>query len=437
VARALSNEGEATILDLAHDGRGVARVEGKTLFVDGALPGETVRYRIHKRRAQFDEAMLLDILVASPQRVTPKCPHFGICGGCSLQHFSPDAQIEAKQSQLLEALLRIGGAAPLQVLAPLRGPAWGYRRRARIGVKHVRKKQRVLAGFRERLSPYLADLATCDVLIEPLRNLPAELATLVQGMELRERIPQVEVAAGDERIALVFRVMEEPQEADLARLREFGARLGVDVHLQPGGLDSVRPLGVAQTLRYQVSRQAVSIEFEPTDFVQVNAAINTAMVDQALDQLDVAPGDTVLDLFCGLGNFSLPLARRGAAVLGVEGDAGLIARARANAASNGIGNAEFAVQDLFEPAAFGAWSSRRFERVLLDPPRAGAQHVMERMSRWSPKKVVYISCHPGTLARDTRILTQEQGYELLAAGVMDMFPHTTHVESIAVFARRP
>ncbi len=436
MAGALNNEGEATIVDLAQDGRGIARVAGKTVFVDGALPGESVRFRIHKRRAQFDEASLLQVLTASPERVEPRCAHFGVCGGCSLQHLSPDAQIMAKQAQLLDALARIGGATPQTVLAPLRGPAWGYRRRARVGVKFVRKKQRVLAGFRERLSPYLADLSTCEVLIEPLRRLPAELAALVEGMELRERIPQVEVAAGDERTALVFRVMAEPAQADLDRLQAFGERLGVDIHLQPGGLDSVRPLRPVPALSYE-SSPGVRLEFEPTDFVQVNASINAAMVEQALRQLEPAPGDQVLDLFCGLGNFSLPLARRCAGVLGVEGDAGLIARAQRNAQRLGISNLEFAVQDLFEPGTFGNWSSRRFQRVLLDPPRAGAQHVMERMSQWGPERVVYISCHPGTLARDTRILVQDQGFILLAAGVMDMFPHTTHVESIAVFGRRP
>lgn len=425
----------AEIQDLAQDGRGIARVAGKAVFIDGALPGEQVRYRILKRRAQFDEAVVEQILEASPHRVEPRCAHFGVCGGCSLQHLAPEAQVSAKQAQLLDVLQRIGGATPARVLAPLASPAWGYRRRARLGVKYVRKKQRVLAGFRERLSPYLADLSACEVLVPALRSLPAELAALVETLELRERVPQVEVAAADEHIALVFRVMAEPGEADLARLRAFGERLGVQVYLQPGGLDTVRPLGSAISLRYRVLDNL--IEFEPTDFVQVNAAINSRMVERALQELQVAPEHQVLDLFCGLGNFSLPLARLGARVTGVEGDAGLIARARRNAEANGLANTRFVAQDLFEPSTFGSWAEEAYPRVLLDPPRAGAQAVVERMSRWGAERVVYISCHPGTLARDTRILTQDQGYVLAAAGVMDMFPHTTHVESIAVFERRP
>ena len=425
----------AEIQDLAQDGRGIARVGGKALFIDGALPGEQVRYRILKQRAQFDEAVVVQILKASPHRVEPRCAHFGVCGGCSLQHLVPEAQVSAKQAQLLDVLQRIGGTAPARVLAPLAGPAWGYRRRARLGVKYVRKKQRVLAGFRERLSPYLADLSVCEVLVPALRSLPAELAALVETLEMRERVPQVEVAVADEHIALVFRVMAEPGEADLARLRTFGERLGVQVYLQPGGLDTVRPLGSTVTLRYRVLDSV--IEFEPTDFVQVNAAINSRMVERALQELQAAPGHQVLDLFCGLGNFSLPLARGGARVTGVEGDAGLIARARRNAKANGLGHTRFIAQDLFEPSTFGPWADEAYQRVLLDPPRAGAQAVVERMSRWGAERVVYISCHPGTLARDARILTQDQGYVLAAAGVMDMFPHTTHVESIAVFERRP
>ncbi|MFO1469324.1 MAG: 23S rRNA (uracil(1939)-C(5))-methyltransferase RlmD [Steroidobacteraceae bacterium] len=436
MARPLNITDTASIVDLAEDGRGIARHGGKTVFVDGALPGERVRYRLVRRRSQFDEAALEEVLEPSPHRVRPACPHFGLCGGCSLQHLDAAAQLDVKQGQLLNALERIGGVRPREVLAPLRGPPWAYRRRARLGVRHVRKKQRVLAGFRERLSPYLADLSSCEVLVAPLKDLPAELARLVGGMDLKEGIPQVEVAAGDAAIALVFRVMSEPGEADLQRLREFGSRLGVEVYLQPGGLDSVRALGPATPLSYLVSSEQVRIGFLPTDFVQVNAAINTAMVDQALHWLDPGPADRVLDLFCGLGNFSLPVARRCAGVVAVEGDAGLIARARQNAALNGIGNVEYHVQDLFDPAGFGAWADQRFERVLLDPPRAGAAQVMERMSRWAPERVVYISCHPGTLARDTRILTEGLRFELAAAGVMDMFPHTTHVESIAVFKRR-
>lgn len=424
----------ALIEDLAQDGRGIARAAGKVLFIDGALPGERVRYRIVRRRAHFDEARVLDILERSPDRVEPRCAHFGLCGGCSLQHMDPKAQLLAKQRQLIDVLQRTGGVVPHQVLPPLQGPAWGYRRRARLGVKYVRGKQRVLAGFRERLSPYLADLSTCEVLVPALRTLPADLAALVGGMDLREQVPQVEVAVADEYIVLVFRVMAEPGERDLARLREFAVRHGVQVHLQTGGLDSVRPLDASPPLSYRLLGE--SIGFLPTDFIQVNAEVNSRMVAMALELLRPAADHAVLDLFCGLGNFSLPLARLSRSVTGVEGDAGLIDRARRNAQANGIGNASFTVQDLSRPDGFGTWASGHYARVLLDPPRAGAQAVVERMSRWGADRVVYISCHPGTLARDTRILVQDQGYELAAAGVMDMFPHTSHVESIAVFEKR-
>ena len=439
MARPLNSAVEtAEVIDLAQDGRGIARREGKAVFIEGALPGESVSYRVFKRRAQFDEAVLVQVLQASPQRVEPTCVHFGLCGGCALQHLAPVAQLQAKQAQLLETLHRIGGVRPQQVLEPIHGPVWGYRRRARLGVKYVHKKQRVLAGFRERLSPYLADLQSCEVLTPALRRLPALLAELVGTLQLREQIPQVEVAVGDDQTALVFRVLAEPSAEDLARLGQFGEQLNVQIYLQTGGPASVRPLAPpALPLRYRVSDGGVSIEFKPTDFIQVNAAVNSAMVDQALCQLQVQPTDAVLELFCGLGNFTLPLARRCASVVGVEGDADLIDRATRNAAQNQVENVEFLVQNLFEPASFGAWDSRRFDRVLLDPPRAGAQEVMERMSRWGPKRVVYISCHPGSLARDARILTQAQGFELIAAGVMDMFAHTTHVESIAVFERHP
>lgn len=428
---------EADVVGLAHDGRGIARVDGKAVFVDGALPGERVTLRVIKRRRHMDEAFLGEILRASPDRVTPKCAHFGICGGCSLQHLAPDAQIAAKQGQLLEDLARIGHVVPERILAPLRGPEWGYRRRARLGVKYVTKKGRVLAGFREREKPYLADIRACEVLVAELRSLPQDLAALVEGLQMREHVPQVEVAVGDESTALVFRVMQTPSPADLDRLAAFGRERALTIYLQPGGLDSIHVLGggPAPALAYRIDSADVRIEFGPVDFIQVNRAINDAMVGLALAELDPAPTDRVLDLFCGLGNFTLPLARRSAGVTGVEGDAQLVAKARANAASNQVGNAAFFTDNLFEPKDFGPWASERFDRVLLDPPRAGAREVALRMAAWRPQRVVYISCHPGSLARDAAILVESQGFRLVAAGVMDMFPHTTHVESIAVFER--
>ena len=425
---------EADVVDLAHDGRGVARDAGKTVFIDGALPGERVRYRVFKRRRQLDEAGLVEVLSASPDRVQPRCVHFGICGGCSLQHLSPPAQLEAKQRQLLDNLERIGRVIPLRVLAPLRGPAWAYRRRARLGVKYVHKKGRVLAGFREREKPYIADIRRCEILPEPLTTLPQNLAALVETLGIREKVPQVEVAGGDANTALVFRVLEPPGSADIEKIAAFGAAQGVQIFLQSGGLDTVRPLrSDYPALSYAVDEGRVVIAFGPVDFIQVNREVNASMVAAAMELLLPTPDDTVLDLFCGLGNFTLPLARRAKRLVGVEGDLALVAKAAANAVRNGIGNAAFFKENLFEPTEFGPWSRDRYDLVLLDPPRAGASALLSRMAHWRPRRVVYISCHPGSLARDAEILVHAQGFRLTCAGVMDMFPHTTHVESIAVF----
>jgi 23S rRNA (uracil1939-C5)-methyltransferase len=428
---------EADIVDLAHDGRGVARLDGKVVFIDGALPTERVRFRIAKRRRRMDEAELIEVLTASTDRVVPRCAHFGVCGGCALQHLSAAAQVAAKQTQLLENLQRIGSVRPQRVLPPLRGPEWAYRRRARLGIKFVRKKGRVLAGFRERDKPYIADLRRCEVLLASLATLPQELAALAEELTIREVLPQVEVAAGDSSTALVFRVLETPDASDIEKILRFGTERGLQVFLQPGGLNTVRPLRTDYPpLQYGIDGGKVVIEFGPVDFIQVNRDINASMVDAAMGLLQPGPGDSVLDLFCGLGNFTLPLARRSARVVGVEGDAALVSRARANATRNAIVNATFMAENLFEPAAFGAWASERYDLVLIDPPRAGAEALLSHLGRWRPRRLVYISCHPGSLARDAGILVHEQQFALTDAGVMDMFPHTTHVESIAVFESR-
>ena len=438
MARAIESAAnrEADIVGLAHDGRGIARIDGKAVFVAGALPGERVRLRVIRRRRQMDEAILLEVLSPSPDRVEPKCAHFGICGGCSLQHLSPMAQLAAKQGQLLEDLARIGRVAPLRVLDPLPGPQWAYRRRARLGVKYVQKKGRVLAGFREREKPYLADIHRCEVLVPQMQTLPEALAALVATLSIRDKIPQVEVAVGDTAAALVFRVMQTPTAEDVRRLEAFGLQRGAQIFLQSGGIDTIKALNPGSPpLCYGIDDADVVIEFGPVDFVQINRSINSAMVAAAIAQLQPEAGDAVLDLFCGLGNFTLPLARRVNSIMGVEGDVALAAKGRANAVQNGIGNAQFTVENLFEPAGWGPWASQRYSRVLIDPPRAGASEAMRRMSHWEARRVVYISCHPGSLARDAGILVESQGYTLVAAGVMDMFPQTTHVESIAVFER--
>ncbi len=427
---------QATVESLAHDGRGVARLAGKTVFVDGALPGERVMLRRTRSHRRYDEAVTVEVLEAAPGRVEPRCAHFGTCGGCSLQHLDAALQLDAKQQHVAEQLARLGRVEPDRWLAPLTGPAWHYRRRARLGVKYVHKKGRVLVGFRERSSPFVADVKRCHVLAQPVGGMVEALAQMIGELSIRERLPQVEVAVGEGVTALVLRVLDAPQPADLERLRAFAAAHGVQIHLQPGGLDSVAPLEpAAAPLSYRLPEFDITIGFRPVDFIQVNAALNERIVAQTVALLDPGPGDAILDLFCGLGNFTLPLARRAGRVTGVEGDAGLVARARANAARNGLDNAVFHVADL-STAPEAGWATTGWNKALLDPPRLGAAPVLPAVTAGRPSRIVYVSCHPGSLARDAGALVHEQGYRLVAAGVMDMFPHTAHVESVAVFEPR-
>jgi 23S rRNA (uracil1939-C5)-methyltransferase len=428
-------EGEVTGLN--HEGAGVLR-DGKTAFVPGALPGERVRYQRLVRHRQYDEAELLDVLRPAPARVQPRCTHFGLCGGCALQHLDPVAQLQLKQRELAEALQRIGQSEPQRWFEPLRGPVWNYRRRARLGVKYVAKKGRVLVGFRERAGRYIAELAGCEILVPPVDRLIAPLAALIDALSIRERLPQIEVAVADLTV-LVMRVLATPSAQDLALLAGFEREHGCRILLQSGGLDSVVALdgGAAPALRYPLPEFGCELEFRATDFVQVNAEVNRRLVGFAVEQLGPLQGARVLDLFCGLGNFTLPLARRAAAVTGVEGDAGLVERARQNARRHGLANAEFHVANLMDEAIASApWARGAFSHVLLDPPRAGAREVLPLVAKLAPHRVVYISCHPGSLARDVGLLVHEHGMRLLAAGVIDMFPHTTHVESIVVLEPR-
>jgi 23S rRNA (uracil1939-C5)-methyltransferase len=422
------------VVALTHDGRGVARVDGKTVFVDRALPGETVMALRERKHRRYDEATTVEVLTAAAGRVEPRCEHFGTCGGCALQHLDGALQLAAKREHVAEQFARVGQVEPGRWLEPLASPAWGYRRRARLGVKYVIKKGRVLVGFRERARPYVADVRNCPVLAGPVGGLVGELACMVETLSIRDRLPQFEVAVGETVTALVARVLDAPTAADLERMRDFSARHGVEFYLQPAGLDSVAPLDLPATpLSYRLADFDVEIAFEPTDFIQVNAEVNARAVSLALQLLQPGPSDSVLDLFCGLGNFTLPLARRAARVTGVEGEAGLVARARANAARNGIDNAAFHVADLMVDPGEAAWAQHAYQCVLLDPPRAGAAGVLGLMGRLRPFRIVYVSCHPASLARDAGVLVNELGFRFAAAGVMDMFPHTAHVESIALF----
>jgi 23S rRNA (uracil1939-C5)-methyltransferase len=429
---------EADIVDLTHDAEGVARIDGKTVFVAEALPGERVRLRRTHRHRKLDHAVTEAVLAPSRDRVVPRCPHFGTCGGCALQHLAPGAQLAFKQVQLVENLARLGGVQPARLLEPLEGPVWYYRRRARLGIKLVPRKGKVLVGFRERSSAFVTDLHECHVLVEPVGALITPLGRLVESLDVAAQVPQAELAVSDDTVALVLRVLAPPTAGDREKMEEFERMHGVRLYLQSGGPDSIVPLQPARAdppLRYRIPGSDVTIEFEPTDFIQVNGALNERMVASALETLDPQPGDTVLDLFCGLGNFTLPLARRAGLVVGVEGDAGLVQRARANAERNCVTNTEFHVANLFDDVVGLPWSRRRYDRVLLDPPRAGAQQVLPVVAASGARRVVYISCHSGSLARDAGLLVREHGFELTAAGVMDMFPHTTHVEAMAIFDR--
>lgn len=426
------------IASVTHEGKGIVAGEGKKVFVAGALAGEQVRYLRRKRRRNFDEAELLEVLEAADERVDARCAAYGRCGGCSLQHISPQQQRAIKFQSLQDSMQRIGKVEPATWLEPLTGQEWNYRRRARLAVKDVPAKGRVLVGFRERHAPFITEMDRCEVLAAPVDSLLLPLSELIGSLSIRARLPQIEVAVAEQVVALVFRVLDAPGEDDLAQLRAFADAQGVQVWLQPGGLDSIARLdgcGPDGVLGYGLPDFDIEIQFQPIDFVQVNAQINERMVQAAIDYLKPQPTDRVLDLYCGIGNFSLPLARRAGFVLGIEGEASLVTRAGENARRNGLDNVEFRTADLSTVDGSEAWVGEHWDRVLLDPARSGAAEVVAQMRKIDPERIVYVSCHPGTLARDAGTLVNELGYTLEAAGIIDMFPHTAHVESVAVFTK--
>lgn len=427
---------EAEIVSLSHDGRGVGRIDGKTVFVRDALPGEHVRFRLTLRKKSYEEGTVTEVLRPSPERVEPECAHFGVCGGCSLQHLAPEAQVAFKQQGLVETLEHIGRVSPDILMAPLAAEPWGYRRKARLGVKLVRKQDRVFVGFRERGSNFLTDVQNCKVLHPRVGAQVGELAAMIDSLSIRDRVPQVEMAMGDDLCVTVFRVMEPLSAEDAARLIEFCVGRNWVPYVQEGGPDTVRPLsGEPVELHYSLPAQDVHFSFLPTDFTQVNLDINRRMVTQALEWLELRPDERVLDLFCGLGNFTLPLAKVCESIVAVEGDAGLVQRARRNAEANSIANARFYTANLYEALDAEPWLRERFDAALLDPPRSGAAEVIPLIPRLGANRILYVSCYPGTLARDAGLLVHEFGYRLVKAGVMDMFPHTAHVESMALFVK--
>lgn len=446
---------EIEIESLNLDGRGVGQREDSKVFIAGALPGERVRYARIKSKQHREVGQLETLLRPSPDRVAPRCAHFGFfkgaCGGCGLQHLDATAQLTAKQQVLESMLWQIATVRPQTLLPPIDGPIWGYRHRARLSVRYVRCRDEVLVGFHERVRGFIADMQSCAILTERVSDLLMPLRTLIAGLSIRERLPQIEVAVGDQTIVLVLRVLDPPSQADHDALLHFGRTHNVSMWLQPGGPDTVAPLdGNADVLSLSLPEFGVTLPFAPTEFTQVNHQLNTILVSRVVDLLAPEPGDVVVDFFCGLGNFTLPLATRARRVIGLEGSAGLVARAEQAALCNNLSQCTvFSARDLFDWRAedwawlvdtYGAESQdadkkNRIDRVLIDPPRAGALAVVQALAdtRIPPKRLVYVSCNPETLARDTAILVHEGGWQLRAAGVVNMFPHTAHVESIAMF----
>ena len=426
------------ILSLDHEGHGIARIDGKVIFVDDALAGERAEIAIYRRHAKYDSANAVSILKSSAQRTTPQCPYFGRCGGCSMQHLEVSAQVAAKQRVLEENLARIGKVTPDVVMRPLHGPSWGYRSRARLSARFVDKKGGAMVGFREKRSSFVVDMASCEILSPNVSALIQPLRDLVGQLSNATRIPQIEVAVGEHITVLLFRLLEPWSDDDKVKVRNFAETHQVQIWDQSKGPDTVRPFwpDIAAELSYSLPEFGLTMPFRPTDFTQVNVAINRALVSRAMRLLQPQPGERIADLFCGLGNFSLPIATSGADVLGIEGSPELVTRARENALRNRLPNAQFQVDNLFEmtPEKFAALG--HIDKLLIDPPRSGALELVKALpDSGAPHRIVYVSCDAATLARDAGELCHSKGYRLEAAGVANMFPHTAHVESIALFTR--
>ncbi len=429
---------ELTIEKLSHDGRGIAYLDGKIQFVDGALTGETVKAIYTDTRSRFDELKTQKIITASEDRVVPPCVHAQMCGGCSLQYISPSAQIEFKQSVLQEQFKHFGNISACTLLEPITGPVSGYRRKARLGVHWSKNKRKeITLGFRAKGSGVISGINECVVLDERIATKITALRELISTLAVCLSIAQVEVAAGDKDIALIFRHMTLLRDDDAQKLIEFGIQHNFHIYLQPEGPASVYriyPKGGEERLSYRLDEFSLDMKFHPSDFTQVNADINTLMVSRAIEWLDLSSEDRVLDLFCGLGNFTLPLARRAGKVIGIEGDEAMVARGRENADFNKLDNIEFYGANLQADFTKNKWAKDGFDKILIDPPRSGALDVVQYLPVFGAKKIVYVSCNPATLARDAGVLV-EHGYKMVKAGVMDMFPHTAHVESIALFEK--
>ena len=432
-------ENRVTIESLDQEGRGIARADGKVIFIEGALTGETVSYSSYRKKPSFELAQVTQIYNSASMRVQPKCKYFGVCGGCSMQHIDASAQVAVKQRILEDSLWHIGKVKAETMLPPIYGQTWGYRERARISVRHVIKKDKTLVGFHERRSSYVADMQSCEILPPKISGLLPLLAELIGGLSIRDKMPQIELAVGEFVHVLVLRVMQPPSASDEAALRAFAEQHEIQFWLQSKGPETALPFHplTAPQLSYSLPEFGITMPYGPIEFTQVNSALNRVMVSRALRLLHPQAGERIADFFCGLGNFTLPIARSGAHVLGVEGSEALVVRARQNAAFNGLSDhTQFAAMNLFEITEDTLAELGSFDKWLIDPPRDGAVQLVTAISaKTAPRRIVYVSCNPATLARDAQVLVQAHGYTLKSAGVMNMFPHTSHVESIALFER--
>jgi 23S rRNA (uracil1939-C5)-methyltransferase len=426
-----------TIESLDQEGRGIAHCEGKVIFIEGALIGERVTYSSFRKKPSFENAVVKRIFKSSFTRVLPKCAHFDLCGGCSMQHLDVRAQVAAKQRILEDNLQRIGKVKPETILAPIYGEAWGYRQRARLSVRHVLKKGKTLVGFHEKRSSFIADMQHCEILPPKIAKLLPLLSQLNEQLSIRDQLPQIEVAVGEHVDVLVLRIMQALSPSDEMLIKEFADTHQVQFWTQTKGPETVKPFYPldAPALTYSMPEFGIEMPYAPTEFTQVNSTMNRLMVSRAIRLLDPQPHERIADFFCGLGNFTLPIARSGAQVLGIEGSAALVKRAGQNAAHNGLsGNTKFEAMNLFEMDEQALAAKGRFDKWLVDPPRDGAIELVKAITpEIAPKRIVYVSCNPATLARDAEVLVNVKGYRIKAAGVMNMFPHTSHVESIAVF----
>ena len=428
------------IESIDYEGRGIAHADGKVIFIEGALTGECVTYSSYRKKNNYEQAQVGKILKQTFMRVQAKCPTFGVCGGCSMQHLEARAQVAVKQRVLEDNLERIGRVNPETILPPIYGQTWGYRQRARLSVRHVLKKGKTLVGFREKNGKYVADMRHCEILPPKIASLLPLLGELNESFTIRDILPQIEVAVGDHVDVLVLRILQALSPADEAAIKQFADTHQVQFWLQTKGPETIVPFYPldAPPLSYSLPEFGVTMPFAPAEFTQVNSEMNRLMVSRAMRLLAPQPGERIADFFCGLGNFTLPIARCGAQVLGIEGSDALVKRAEQNAKYNGLsGNTEFKAMNLFEMTEGALASMGHFDKWLVDPPRDGAIELMRSISdETAPKRIVYVSCSPSTLARDAEVLVHTKGYTLKAAGVMNMFPHTSHVESIAVFERK-